>query len=310
MFYLFSLTDQGQELALRLQTRLQTRGVQTELHHKTKPFTDRVQQVFQQAEQKQDALIFICATGIVMRSLAPVLQDKYQDAPVLVLDEQGRFVIPFLSGHEGGANHLAAQIAELLQATPVITTANHYLNPVYTVGMGCERHCPRDELQGLLESCLQRAGLTMDQIQSINSIDIKADEVGLIELGKSLNKPFNTWHKDQLNIMDHLLSTRSDYIFKTVGVYGVAESAALYGARQLVMSSDCLQDSSEPTSDTSISELARTQFSQPELLLNKQKTRKATCAIARIYPPAAATVESGLAYLSTSFTSLQSKERD
>ena len=190
MFYLFSLTDQGQELALRLQTRLQTRGVQTELHHKTKPFTDRVQQVFQQAEQKQDALIFICATGIVMRSLAPVLQDKYQDAPVLVLDEQGRFVIPFLSGHEGGANHLAAQIAELLQATPVITTANHYLNPVYTVGMGCERHCPRDELQGLLESCLQRAGLTMDQIQSINSIDIKADEVGLIELGKSLNKPF------------------------------------------------------------------------------------------------------------------------
>ena len=79
-----------------------------------------------------EPLIFICATGIVVRTLAPVIRDKYQDPPVLVLDEQGQYVIPLLSGHEGGANHWAAEVAQLLSARPVITTAKPYLQPVYT----------------------------------------------------------------------------------------------------------------------------------------------------------------------------------
>jgi len=246
-----ALTEVGQRLALQLQELMPD----AQVCYKPQPFAEQVQQFFQQGER----LIFICATGIVMRSLAPVLQNKYQDPPVLVLDELGQFVIPLLSGHEGGANEWAAQVAELLQAQPVITTAKPYLKPVYAAGMGCERNCPEAELERLLMQCLEQAGLTLAQISSINSIDIKADEAGLLSLAQKLGKPFQTYDRHQLGFVEHLLSTRSDYIYQTVGVYGVAESAALYAA-QLA------------TGETA------------ELLLNKQKTSKATCAIARSYP--------------------------
>ncbi|BEU88027.1 cobalt-precorrin 5A hydrolase [Selenomonas sp. TAMA-11512] len=77
----------------------------------------------QSAFASYDALICIMATGIVVRLLAPVIKDKLTDPAVLVMDETGRFVISLLSGHVGGANRLAEQIAEKLHATPVITTA-------------------------------------------------------------------------------------------------------------------------------------------------------------------------------------------
>ncbi|MEL0631099.1 cobalamin biosynthesis protein CbiG, partial [Psychromonas aquatilis] len=64
------------------------------------------------------------------------------DPAVLVFDEQGQFVNPLLSGHEGGANELARQVTQLLQNQLVLNTANSYLKPKYVVGMCCERHCP------------------------------------------------------------------------------------------------------------------------------------------------------------------------
>lgn len=261
MITLFSLTDQGLALAERLIQPLAALGYRSQIEHKAKPFIPRVQQVFAKAAPQQDALVFICATGIVMRALGPVLKDKYQDAPVLVLDECGQFVIPLLSGHEGGANHLAQQLAVQIQAQPVITTAQSYLNPRYCIGMGCERHCPLGDLERLLMSCLAKTGIPLSQVESLHSIDIKADEQGLITLAEKLGLPFFTWHKDQLNVMDQRLSTRSEYVFNTVGVYGVAESAALYGA-----------------------EYGANQSHTPsELVLPKHKNSRATCAIARFY---------------------------
>ncbi|MFC3151006.1 cobalt-precorrin 5A hydrolase [Litoribrevibacter euphylliae] len=248
---IISLTEAGLRLAERLQVQLKN----SEVWYKPKPFAEKVQNAFQAGEP----LIMICATGIVVRTLAPVLASKLQDPPVLVLDELGQFVIPLVSGHEGGANEWGRQIAELLNSQLVMTTANPYLKPKYAVGMGCERHCPKEELERLLMDCLAQANLTLDQIGSINSIDIKADEVGLIELAECLDKPFNTFDAAELSTMEHLLSTKSDYVFKTVGVYGVAESAALVGASQLTNADS-------------------------ELILNKHKTAKATCAIARAYP--------------------------
>lgn len=68
-------------------------------------------------------LIFIMATGIVVRHIAPLLQSKDRDPAILVLDEKGEFVIPLLSGHLGGANAWARKIANRIGAQPVLTTA-------------------------------------------------------------------------------------------------------------------------------------------------------------------------------------------
>jgi cobalt-precorrin 5A hydrolase len=243
-----ALTEQGQCLAEQITKKIPG----SEVWFKPKPFSEKIQTAFSAG----NPLILICAMGIAVRTLAPVINNKHEDPPVLVLDEQGKFVVPLLSGHEGGANEWGRQVAELLQAQWVVTTAKHYTKPIYTVGMGCERHCPKDELHRLLMQCLKQANLSLDDIDSINSIAIKADEQGLIELAKELNKPYQTFSAKKLSEVEPLLSTKSDYVFETVGVYGVAESAALVAAANTA---------------------------EPELVLLKQKTSKATCAIARSY---------------------------
>lgn len=85
------------------------------------------------------SLLFIGACGIAVRAIAPFLTDKLNDVPVLVMDEQGRFVIPILAGHVGGANELAVSLAERMGSTPVITTATD-LNHCFAVDLFARRN--------------------------------------------------------------------------------------------------------------------------------------------------------------------------
>jgi len=68
--------------------------------------------------------IFIAATGIVIRAIAPHLRSKNSDLGVVVLDQKGRYVISLVSGHLGGANALAEDVAQLTDGQAVITTAS------------------------------------------------------------------------------------------------------------------------------------------------------------------------------------------
>ncbi|MDE6706925.1 MAG: cobalt-precorrin 5A hydrolase, partial [Oscillospiraceae bacterium] len=105
----FWLTSQGKKIVEKIQENLGGK-IESKQNFKTS-----VQEDF----KNYDALVFVMATGIVIRVIADLLIAKHKDPAVIVLDQQGKFVISLLSGHLGGANALACQIAEILNALPV-----------------------------------------------------------------------------------------------------------------------------------------------------------------------------------------------
>lgn len=91
--------------------------------------------------EQMDGIIFICATGIAVRLIAPYIKTKDKDAAVLVLDDWGQYVIPILSGHLGGANYIANLISQGTGAIPVITTStdihNCFAVDIWSNEQGC-----------------------------------------------------------------------------------------------------------------------------------------------------------------------------
>lgn len=87
------------------------------------PFSAGLQTLVDRLWPDYGGLVFIMAAGIVVRSIAPLLQAKDRDPAVVVLDDAGLFAVSLLSGHIGGANALARSCAELTGGTAVITTA-------------------------------------------------------------------------------------------------------------------------------------------------------------------------------------------
>ncbi len=73
--------------------------------------------------KEKDALIFVGACGIAVRAIAPYIKSKTTDPAVLVVDDQGKYCIPILAGHIGGANALCNKLSTALSMTPVVTTS-------------------------------------------------------------------------------------------------------------------------------------------------------------------------------------------
>ena len=145
---IFSFTRNGAKISLKLQKYLDSCGFKTELfttlQYKDidpafKEIVPSLQEMCKDAFSRCRLLIFIGATGIAIRSIAPYIRSKTSDPAVISIDEQGKFVIPLLSGHIGGANSLAAGIAVFLKAIPVITTATD-VNGLFAVDEWAARH--------------------------------------------------------------------------------------------------------------------------------------------------------------------------
>ncbi len=129
---IISFTKKGEALAMRLNTYFQTieqsndstcvcciskcRASET---YSPVPLSSYTRESF----EKKQGMIFIGAAGIAVRTIAPFLKDKLHDPFVIVIDENGDYVIPILSGHVGHANEYARKIATFLGAQAVITTA-------------------------------------------------------------------------------------------------------------------------------------------------------------------------------------------
>ncbi|MBQ7147970.1 MAG: cobalamin biosynthesis protein [Pseudobutyrivibrio sp.] len=250
-------------------------------------------------------ILFIGSTGIAVRTIAPFVENKLTDSPVIVVDELGMNVIPILSGHYGGANELAKEIAQVLDATPIITTATD-INNVFAIdvfaeknglriqnkdqikkvsskllkqetvvikneipsiifegdqpenvelftnqttydvlitdkekaedclvlipnkiilGMGCKKDKPFEELIDFVKKHYVIEDLKKD-IYAITSIDVKANEPGLLKLAAYLDTWLITFPAEDLQKATGNFTT-SDFVKQTVGVDNVSERSAV-----------------------------------------------------------------------------------
>lgn len=138
----FSFTAAGTKLSLQIGAVLSDIGFY--VSHETirkftginpavlRPFPLNIAESVRVAFRQADALIFVGAAGIAVRAIAPCLRGKDKDPAVLVVDEKGEYIIPILSGHIGGANHMARYLAQGLDGQAVITTATD-INHLFAV---------------------------------------------------------------------------------------------------------------------------------------------------------------------------------
>jgi cobalt-precorrin 5A hydrolase len=129
-----SVTGGGRKTAETISRALEEHEV--EVLAKPASLKETVGQIF----KEYDALVFITALGIVVRTVADYIKDKKTDPAVVVLDEKGKFTISLLSGHLGGANDLTNLIAKRIKSTPVITTATDVLGRPSVEGLSKALH--------------------------------------------------------------------------------------------------------------------------------------------------------------------------
>ncbi len=116
---IISVSNKGESLAKILKEKLDNDStiIKADLYHKN------VKKYFPILFYEYDAIIAIMASGILIRSIAPLIESKVTDPAVLNIDDNGKFVISTLSGHLGGANKLTEKVSALIGAIPVITTS-------------------------------------------------------------------------------------------------------------------------------------------------------------------------------------------
>jgi cobalt-precorrin 5A hydrolase len=121
----YALTEEGARTAETLAGRLDgdlflPRGLSAEFEGKR---FDRLIDLVSATFPRYRRHVFVAAVGIVVRVIAPHIGSKSKDPAVVALDQRGRHAVSVLSGHLGGANRLAREVADLTGGTPVITTA-------------------------------------------------------------------------------------------------------------------------------------------------------------------------------------------
>ncbi len=171
-------------------------------------------------------------TGILLHDPYGFLEDELPAGICKIVSEK-----PHLSGCINGFGAGAAGIwvddidvdlpRSVLVLRPLILVA----------GIGCNRNTGMGEIDALLRTVLDQYGLSIKSLKAVASVDLKADEKGLVRLSKKLGVPFQVFSRDRLNSVKNV-TTPSRVVEKHIGVKSVCEAAAILatGNGQLVVS--------------------------------------------------------------------------
>ncbi len=190
----------------------------------------RVLELTPQLFPRYDGLIFVAPCGVVVRSLAGCPQSKYKDPAIVVADVGGRHVVSLLSGHEGGANDLAVQVANLIDAEPVISTTTEAVKDLI-VGVGCRKGKAKADIVAAIEKVLADNALPLERVRYIATAGVKKHEAGLLAAASELDIPLRIIADDTIRNC-HQNFTSSDFVTAQVDLPAVAEPAALCAGRR------------------------------------------------------------------------------
>ncbi|MBQ6218974.1 MAG: cobalt-precorrin 5A hydrolase [Methanosphaera sp.] len=123
---IISVTNQGKNISNILYDNLINNPLVLQVTQYHKNVMDTVKETF----SNYDCIIGIMASGIMIRAIAPYVNSKLSDPAVILIDDNGNFVISLLSGHFGGANDLTVKLADIINSTPVITTSTDVNNKI------------------------------------------------------------------------------------------------------------------------------------------------------------------------------------
>ncbi len=233
---LIAITDEGVKIAERIKEELCSEITlflpqkikKTNLYatYFSKNLGDQVGEIFSDYE----GFIFIMASGIVVRIIAPHIKNKRTDPAVVVVDDVGRSVISLVSGHEGGANKLAHRIANILKTDAVITTGTEAKKDII-IGIGCKRAVASKDVKDAIKNALIKAKVSIKRVRLAGTVDIKANESGLLKALEELDVPLRVVSRQEIDTCAKNYN-KSDFVEKKIGVGGVCEPASLISGRK------------------------------------------------------------------------------
>jgi cobalt-precorrin 5A hydrolase len=176
------------------------------------------------------AIVGVMASGIMVRVIAPWLRSKLTDPGVVVVDDAGRFAVSLLSGHEGGANRLAEQIAAEVRGQAVVTTGSEARRRV-VAGVGARKGVSEQQVLAALDEALRAAGHTRADVRALATIDLKSAEAGILAAAERLRVPVQIVDRKRIRVLQDALR-EPGFVEEITGVAAVCEPAAMLSGLQ------------------------------------------------------------------------------
>jgi cobalt-precorrin 5A hydrolase len=189
-----AITHRGVETAIKIQKALDLAALNSNVYGPKKycqngvlPLEKKLVDFTKDIYNKVDAIVAVMATGITIRTIAPLLDSKLTDPAVIGVDAQGKFVISLLAGHLSGANDLTHIIAQGINAIPVITTASDVMGKLSV-----------DELAKNLHLKIENP----DSLAAVNSAIVNGDRVVVVMVGDA-KIPSNTFGVYEVRVAEN-----------------------------------------------------------------------------------------------------------